>query len=121
MAFCPKCGRHLNIWHIKAECPTCGVNIPNYDWEGRLNEDAEKAKIAWSKFNKFTGNFKSALFGNKLRIIRPAHTTVVRLPGINVHISATPKVISPPASLSLYPTFALITDNAISAVRNLIT
>lgn len=76
MAFCPKCGRHLNIWHVKAECPTCGVNIPNYDWEGRLNEDAEKAKIAWSKFNKFTGNFKSALFGNKLRIIRFVFTFV---------------------------------------------
>ncbi len=76
MAFCPKCGRHLNIWHVKAECPTCGVNIPNYDWEGRLNEDAEKAAIAWSKFNKFTGNFKSALFGNKLRIIRFIFTFV---------------------------------------------
>ncbi len=70
MAACPKCGRHLNIWHIKAECPTCGVNIPNYDWEGRLNEDAKNAEIAWSKFRKFTGNFKSALFGSKLRVIR---------------------------------------------------
>lgn len=70
MAFCPKCGRHLNIWHVKAECPTCGVNIPNFDWEGRLNEDAEKAALAWSKFNRFTRNFKSALFGSKLRIIR---------------------------------------------------
>lgn len=76
MALCPKCGRHLNIWHIKAECPTCGVNIPNYDWEGRLNEDAENAQIAWAKFNKFTGNFKSALFGSKLRIIRFIFTFV---------------------------------------------
>ncbi len=76
MAFCPKCGRHLNIWHVKAECPTCGVNIPNFDWEGRLNEDAEKATLAWSKFNKFTGNFKSALFGNKLRITRFIFTFV---------------------------------------------
>lgn len=76
MAACPKCGRHLNIWHIKAECPTCGVNIPNYNWEGRLNEDAENAEIAWAKFRKFTGNFKSALFGNKLRIIRFIFTFV---------------------------------------------
>ncbi len=76
MAFCPKCGRHLNIWHIKAECPTCGVNIPNYDWEGRLDEDAENAKVAWAKFNKFTGNFKSALFGNKLRTLRFIFTFV---------------------------------------------
>ncbi len=76
MAACPKCGRHLNIWHIKAECPTCGVNIPNYDWEGRLNEDAKNAEIAWAKFHKFTGNFKSALFGSKLRIIRFIFTFV---------------------------------------------
>lgn len=76
MAFCPKCGRHLNIWHIKAECPTCGVNIPNYDWEGRLDEDARNAEIAWSKFHKFTGNFKSALFGSKMRVMRFIFTFV---------------------------------------------
>lgn len=76
MAVCPKCGRHLNIWHIKAECPTCGVNIPNYNWEERLNEDAKNAEIAWAKFRIFTGNFKSALFGNTLRIIRFIFTFV---------------------------------------------
>lgn len=70
MALCPNCYAILNIWNIKAECPHCGVNIPNYDWEGRLNEDAEKAEIAWVKFRRFTGNFKSALFGSKLRIVR---------------------------------------------------
>lgn len=70
MAICPKCGRPLNFWDIKAECPSCGVNIPNYNWEERLDEDARNAEIAWSKFRRFTGNFKSALFGNKLRIIR---------------------------------------------------
>ena len=57
MAFCPKCGRHLNIWHVKAECPTCGVNIPNYDWEGRLNEDAEKAAVACGV--NFLGGFSA--------------------------------------------------------------
>ena len=70
MALCPNCYAILNFWDIKAECPHCGVNIPNYNWEGRLDEDAKNAEIAWIKFRKFTGNFKSALFGNKLRIIR---------------------------------------------------
>jgi hypothetical protein len=55
---------------MKAECPHCGVNIPNFNWEGRLDEDAKNAEIAWVKFRKFTGNFKSALFGSKLRIVR---------------------------------------------------
>lgn len=76
MANCPKCGRHLKPWDIKAECPQCGVNIPNYNWEERLDRDAENAEIAWIKFRKFTGNFKSALFGSKLRIIRFIFTFV---------------------------------------------
>ncbi len=70
MAVCPKCGQLLKIWNVKAECPYCGVNIPNYNWEERLDEDAKNAEIAWAKFRIFTGNFKSALFGNKLRIVR---------------------------------------------------
>ena len=70
MALCPKCSHVLNFWNIKAECPYCGVNIPNYNWEERLDEDARNAEVAWAKFRKFTGNFKSALFGNKLRIVR---------------------------------------------------
>ncbi len=76
MAVCPKCGQHLNFWHVKAECPYCNVNIPNYNWEERLNEDAANAEIAWTKFRKFTGNFKSALFGSKLRILRFIFTFV---------------------------------------------
>ncbi len=74
MALCPKCHGILNFWNIKAECPYCGVNIPNYNWEGNLDADAEKAEIAWSKFRKFTGNLKSALFGNIFRIVRFAFT-----------------------------------------------
>lgn len=70
MALCPKCNHILNFWNVKAECPHCGVNIPNYNWERRLDEDARNAEIAWAKFRKFTGNFKSALFGSKIRIIR---------------------------------------------------
>ena len=74
MALCPKCHGILNFWNVKAECPYCGVNIPNYNWEGNLDADAEKAEKAWVKFRKFTGNLKSALFGNLFRIIRFAFT-----------------------------------------------
>lgn len=70
MALCPKCYGILNFWNVKAECPHCGVNIPNYNWEERLEEDAEHAVVAWKSFRKFTGNLKSALFGSKFRIIR---------------------------------------------------
>ncbi len=70
MALCPNCYAILNFWDIKAECPHCGANIPNFNWEERLEEDAKNAEVAWVKFRKFTGNFKSALFGSKIRIIR---------------------------------------------------
>lgn len=76
MATCPKCGHNLKPWDVKAECPKCNVNIPNYKWEERLNRDAENAAIAWENFRKFTGNFKSALFGSKLRILRFVFTFV---------------------------------------------
>lgn len=74
MALCPKCHGILNLWNIKAECPYCGVNIPNYNWEASLDADAEKAEKAWAKFRIFTGNLKSALFGNLFRIVRFACT-----------------------------------------------
>lgn len=125
MAVCPKCGRHLNIWHIKAECPTCGVNIPNFDWEGRLNEDAENAEVAWAKFRIFTGNFKSALFGNKLRIIRFVFTFVpliaLILPLANYSINL-PFVVASSVNMNLveFTLNTLLNVNWVSLI-NLVT
>ncbi len=76
MASCPHCKKHLSFYHIKAECPFCGVNIPNYDWENRLDQDAVNAEIAWRKFRRLVRNLKSSLFGNKLRIARFIFTFV---------------------------------------------
>lgn len=70
MAHCPKCNYHLKPWNIKAECPECGVNIPNYNWEERLEEDARRSEIAFGKLRKHITNFKSALIGNRLRKVR---------------------------------------------------
>ena len=76
MSYCPHCFKQLHFWNVKAECPHCGTNIPNYDWENMLERDAKKAEEAWRGFRTFTKNFKSALFGNKLRIIRFIFTFV---------------------------------------------
>lgn len=76
MSYCPHCFKQLHFWDIKAECPHCGTNIPNYDWENMLEADAKKAEAAWAKFRIFTGNFKSSLFGSKLRITRFIFTFV---------------------------------------------
>ncbi len=69
-ATCPHCGRKLKFWEIKAECPSCKTNIPNYKWEERLSDDADKAENAFAKFHYKLANFKSAVVGSKLRIIR---------------------------------------------------
>ncbi len=70
MAKCPHCDYKLKIIDIKAECPVCGVNIPNYNWEERLDLDAANAERSFSAFRRKTGAFKNALFGSKLRIAR---------------------------------------------------
>lgn len=74
MARCPHCSYKLSAIDVKAECPVCGVNIPNYNWEGRLEQDAANAEEAFASFRRKTGSFKNALFGNKLRIARFALT-----------------------------------------------
>lgn len=70
MAKCPKCNRKLHIWDVKAECPGCGVNIANYDWENRLEQDAIEAEAAFAKMHKTLARFKYSFIGTKLRIAR---------------------------------------------------
>ncbi len=41
---CPKCGKKLSLFYIKPECPDCGCDINYYDYENRLEKDAEKAE-----------------------------------------------------------------------------
>ncbi len=67
---CPECGYALKLWNAKAECPKCGVNIPNHQWEKRLSDDADFAENAFAKFHYKLQNFKSAVIGSKLRIAR---------------------------------------------------
>lgn len=69
-AKCPECGHELKIWNVKAECPSCGANIPNHKWEERLESDADFAEHAFAKFHYKLANFKSAVVGSKLRIAR---------------------------------------------------
>ena len=70
MARCPKCNRKLHIWNVKAECPDCGVNIANYDWENRLEQDSIEAEAAFAKLHESMRRFKFSFVGTKLRIAR---------------------------------------------------
>lgn len=70
MASCPNCGKKLHFWNIKAECSSCGVSIPNFNWIERLEEDNINAEKSFVKFNKTINRVKYSLFGTKLRIAR---------------------------------------------------
>ena len=67
---CPKCGGVLRLYHIKAECPHCGANIPNYNWEARLEEDSAIAEAKFASLYRKLNLLKYSLFGTKLRIAR---------------------------------------------------
>lgn len=70
MANCPNCGFHLKIWHVKAECPNCDVNIPNFDWANRLEQDSIAAEAAYAKMRQTIARLKFAFVGSPLRIAR---------------------------------------------------
>lgn len=67
---CPNCGKKLHFWDVKADCSNCGVSIPNYNWQARLEEDNEKAERQFAVFNKTMNRIAYSIYGTKLRIAR---------------------------------------------------
>ncbi len=67
---CPNCGRRLRWYDVKAECKECGVSIPNFNWEARLEEDAERAEQKSLSFHRTMNMFAYSIWGTKLRIVR---------------------------------------------------
>lgn len=89
-AKCPHCGKPLRWYDFRAECKHCGANIPNYNWEQRLEADSEQAETAFAKLHYRLANFKSGTVGNAFRIARlalsllPLAALVVPLMKINL-------------------------------------
>lgn len=67
---CPNCGKKLRVWDVKAECSSCGVSIPNYNWQARLEEDNIKAEKQFAVFNRTMNRIAYSIYGTKLRIVR---------------------------------------------------
>ncbi len=94
MANCPNCNRKLHFWNVKAECPDCGTDIPNYDWEKRLAEDAAIRDENFFKLHTTLHKLKFATIGNKVRIARlvcaflPVIGYVLPLASLNIKTSA---------------------------------
>lgn len=69
-ASCPNCGKKLHFYDIKAECSSCGVSIPNFNWEQRLEEDNVVAEAKFKTFNMALNRIAYSIWGTKLRIAR---------------------------------------------------
>lgn len=67
---CPNCGRKLKWYDVKAECKSCGVSIPNFNWEARLEEDNKRAEASSAAFHRTMNMFTYSVWGTKLRIAR---------------------------------------------------
>lgn len=67
---CPNCGKKLRFWDIKAECSACGVSIPNYNWQERLEEDNIRAEKQFTVFYRTMNRIAYSIWGTKLRIVR---------------------------------------------------
>lgn len=67
---CPNCGKEIKWYNIKADCSQCGVSIPNFNWEARLEEDNKKAEEKFGAFYRTLNLFRYSVGGTKLRILR---------------------------------------------------
>lgn len=67
---CPNCGKKLHWYDVKAECSQCGVSIPNYNWEAKLEADSQLAEKKFAVFYRGLNRLAYSIWGTKLRIVR---------------------------------------------------
>lgn len=70
MSNCPKCNEKLSPFYFKQNCPHCGANLMYYDFENRLQQDAEKVARESENFAKIVSGIKSSAIGSVEAIIR---------------------------------------------------
>lgn len=70
MAQCPKCGGRLRLYHIKPECPYCGVNMVYYNANARLLAETEAAEIAHARAQPGVDRAKAAAIGSPQAVAR---------------------------------------------------
>lgn len=67
---CPKCGAKLSPFYLKPNCPSCGVNIVQYDFDERLESDKIRAEKEWERFDNFLNGLKKSSIGSPIVIVR---------------------------------------------------
>ena len=67
---CPNCNEKLSPFYFKQNCPHCGANLMYYDFENRLQQDAEKVAREAENFAKNMQGIKSSAIGSVYSIAR---------------------------------------------------
>ena len=66
---CPKCGAKLSPFYLKPNCPSCGVNIVQYGFDERLENDKIRAEKEWERFDNFLNGLKKSSIGSPIAIV----------------------------------------------------
>ena len=67
---CPNCNEKLSPFYFKQNCPHCGANLMYYDFDNRLQQDAEKVAREAEHFAETVSGIKSSAIGSVEAIIR---------------------------------------------------
>ena len=67
---CPNCNGKLSPFYLKQNCPHCGANLMYYDFENRLQQDAENAARETESIQNFVNGVKKSAIGSVMAIIR---------------------------------------------------
>ena len=67
---CPKCGARLSPFYLKPNCPSCRVNIVQYGFDERLENDKIRAEKEWERFDNFLNGLKKSSIGSPIAIVR---------------------------------------------------
>lgn len=70
MSNCPNCNEKLSPFYFKQNCPHCGANLMYYDFENRLQQDAEKVQREAEHFAEIVSGIKRSAIGSAVAIIR---------------------------------------------------
>ena len=67
---CPKCGKELSPFYMKATCPKCGTNLMYFEMEQRLQQDEVNAAKEVEKMRQLNLGIKASSIGSVFPIFR---------------------------------------------------
>ena len=59
MRKCPKCGERISPFYFKTACKYCGADLLYYNYDERLEQDAQKAAAQEEKVKRLLNKIKS--------------------------------------------------------------